>query len=98
MIFPGRGMASGTVGSLSLVTSPAPHRLACAGRGGPRDRVAHLGGAVAVLEVRAVGADAAAGRDRVQEVMELVDEGVLPPDHVPRGPPVRHEGLVGVRD
>src|SRR5665647_3784050 len=63
-----------------------------AGPGGADDRVAHLGGAVAVLERRAVRSDIGVLDDRGQEVVDLVDEGVLPADHVARRPPPRPEG------
>ena len=62
------------------------------------DRVAHLGGAVAVLERGAVRGDVAVVADRGQQVVELVHEGVLPADDVARRPPVLPERVVGLGD
>jgi hypothetical protein len=44
---------------------------------GPHDPITHFGGAVTVLEISTVGADVFFAADRAQEVVELVDEGVL---------------------
>src|SRR5918992_2669278 len=65
---------------------------------GPEHRVAHLGGAVAVLERRAVRRNVAVVPDGGHEVVQLVDEGVLPADDVPVGPPVLPERVVGLGD
>ena len=48
---------------------------------------------VAILEGRTVRSDRPVFGDRRQEMMDLVDEGVFPADHVTRRPPVLHEGM-----
>ena len=62
------------------------------------DRVAHLGGAVAVLEGRAVRSDVRVLRDRAKEVERLVGERVAPADDVARRPPEIPERVVRLRD
>src|SRR5918999_3303332 len=64
----------------------------------PEHCVAHLGGAVAVLERRAVRGHVAVVPDGGEEVVQLVHEGVLPPDHVAVRPPVLPERVVGLAD
>src|SRR5215218_8782260 len=86
-------MPSGT-GLLSVAVSPVGHRLAVPRGGRARDRVAHLCGPVAVLEVPAVRPDAAAVADGGQEVVQLVHERVLPADDVAGRPPVLQEGVI----
>src|ERR1700741_5036866 len=54
-------------------------------------RVADLGGATAVLQRGAVRSDVAVVADRGQQVVQLVDEAVLPADHVALRPPVLPE-------
>ena len=66
------------------------------GLGGAQHRVADLGGAVAVLERRAVRRDVGVVADRRQEVVDLVHERVLPADHVALRPPVLPERMVGL--
>jgi hypothetical protein len=73
-------------------------RLARPARGGAQHGVAHLGGAVAVLERGAVGGDVGVVADGGEQVVQLVDEGVLPADDVAVGPPVLPEGVVGLGD
>src|SRR6478735_2567249 len=80
----------------SLVLGPVGQRLARAIVGGAQHRVADLRGAVAVLEGRAVRPDLRVLADRREEVVDLVDERVLPADHVPLRPPVLPEGMVGL--
>src|SRR5687767_6014217 len=62
------------------------------------DRVADLGGSVAVLERRAVRSDVRVVGDGGEEVVQLVDERVAPADDVPRRPPVLPEGMGRLRD
>src|SRR5437899_7881121 len=73
-------------------------RLVAARLGGPEHRVADLRGAVTVLEGRSVWPDVGVARDRIEHVMDLVHERVLPPDHVAVRPPPAPEGVVCFRD
>src|SRR4051794_27612808 len=61
-----------------LVLGPIADLLAAGTLGRPQHRVADLRGAVAVLHRRAVRGDVGVVADRGQEVVDLVDEGVLP--------------------
>src|SRR4051812_7943275 len=81
-----------------LVLGPVRDGLAARAVGRAQHRVADLGSAVAVLERRAVRGDVGVVADRTQEVVDLVDERVLPADHVPLRPPVLPEGMVGLGD
>src|SRR5687768_15306489 len=65
---------------------------------GSQHRVADLGGAVAVLERGAVRPDLAVVADGGQQVVQLVDEGVLPADDVAGWPPVLPEWVIGLGD
>src|SRR6478609_5237526 len=78
----------------SLVLGPVGHVLAGARVVAAQHRVADLRGAVPVLEGRAVRPDLRVLADRREEVVDLVDEGVLPPDHVALRPPVLPERVV----
>src|SRR6185295_1256334 len=66
--------------------------------GALQDRVADHRAAVAVLERRAVRRHVLLVHDAVEQVVDLVDHRVLPPDDVTVGPPVRHEGVVAFAD
>src|SRR6185436_8568955 len=68
------------------------------GLGALQDRVADHRAAVAVLERRAVRRHVLLVHDAVEQVVDLVDHRVLPPDDVTVGPPVRHEGVVAFAD
>src|SRR5207248_5816230 len=57
-------------------------------RRGVKDRVTDHGGAIAILERRAVGSDLAIVDNRIQQVIDLVDEGMFPADDMSLGPPV----------
>ena len=53
---------------------------------------------VAVLEGRAVGGDIRVVDNGIQQVMDLVDEGVLPADDVAVRPPMLPEGVIRLGD
>src|SRR5207344_1719349 len=72
--------------------------LALAALAGADDRVADLGGAIAVLERRAVRPDRRAVRDCVEHVPELVHERVAPADDVAGRPPELPERMLGLGD
>src|SRR5450759_554252 len=72
--------------------------LAAAGRGAPENGVAYLRCPVAILKGRAVRSDRAIFGNGRQEMVDLVDEGVLPADHVTGRPPVLPEGVLCLRD
>ena len=84
--------------SRTVAISRIGHGLARALLGRAQHRVAHLGGAVAVLERGAVRRDVAVVADRRQQVVQLVHERVLPADRVPLRPPVLPERVVGLGD
>ena len=73
-------------------------RLPAAGLARADDRVADLGRAIPVLEGRTVRRDVAVAGDRGEQVVDLVDEGVLPADDVPVRPPPLPEGVVCLAD
>src|ERR1700694_5789661 len=77
--------------TLSRQNRPAPTSLRR-----PEDRVAYLRSAIAVLERRSMGSDLLVLRDAIDEVMQLVDHGVLPTEHVAVRPPPQPEGVVGL--
>src|ERR1043166_2390504 len=66
--------------------------------GALQDRVANDRAAVAVLEGRAERRHVLVVHDAVQEMVDLVDHRVLPPDDVPVRPPVRDERVVALGD
>ena len=70
--------------------------LPAAGRA--HDGVADLRGAIAVLEGRSVRGHVRVLADGAQQVMDLVNKGMLPADDVAVGPPVRDERMVPLRD
>src|SRR5207302_1873029 len=61
-----------------------------------QDRVTHLGRPIAILEVRAIRPYVSAGGDRLQKVVDLVHERVLPADDVAVRPPPLPEGVRGL--
>src|SRR5207248_2778774 len=90
---PHRGRAEGLAGELAV-----RDLLAAAALRRADDRVADLGGAVAVLEGGAVRRNLVLSRDRPEEVVQLVHERVAPADDVPRRPPPLPERMVRLRD
>jgi hypothetical protein len=78
--------------------SAAGDRLARPALARAEDRVAGLGGAVAVLEGRAERGDVALAGDRAQQVIDLVNEAVAPAEPVSRRPPVLDVRMAGVGD
>src|SRR4029079_12838682 len=78
--------------------SPVGDDLTAAGLARANDRVADLGRPIAVLERRPVGGDIAVAGEGREQVMDLVDEAVLPADHVPMRPPPLPERVVGLAD
>ena len=74
------------------VLHPAPFS------GGLQDGVADDRRPVAVFEGGAERRHVAVVGDGVQQVRDLVHEGVLPADHVPRRPPVLDERMLGLGD
>src|SRR5688572_13342487 len=84
--------------SVSTYTSVGYLDSGAAVLGRVEDRVADDGGAVAVFEGGAVGTDVPTGDDGVDEVVEFVDEGVLPADDVAVGPPDVPERVVRLGD
>src|SRR4051812_6249590 len=97
-VMPGMVRGSADHSHWQLVLGPVRDRLAARALGGAQHRVADLGGAIAVLERRAMRRDVRVLADRREEVVDLVDEGVLPADHVALRPPPLPERVVGLGD
>src|SRR6476661_2020820 len=75
-------------------SAPVTDQLTRAALARADDRVADLGGAIAVFERRPVRRDVGVVRDRLEHVVQLVDEGVAPADDVAGRPPVLPERVV----
>src|SRR6266849_3879599 len=66
--------------------------------GGVGNGVADYGGAVAVFECCAVGRDGFVLGDALEQVRQLMNEGVLPAEDVAGRPPVLHERVLRIRN
>ena len=93
------GSANGfSLSEIAVAVVSLSHANSLAGSGGLEQGVAHHRVPVAVLEVGRQRRHRACPQDRLDQMIQLMDEGVLPAQDVPRRPPAAAVGVVAVGD